>query len=452
MADEGIHQTEHPTGEIEPPIRYTVAPSIASQITLKTSPGAACILYREGEPDPSHHLKLYADQDGMVRFHVHPSGESEDLVRVIVEYEVGGKITRHPLELRASSQPTLEIPAPALQGPRARREGASVRPALSEEEALRLPDEELLKGGYPPRPDPDAAPEAFRAWRKVVSVPVTMVEPQTVSRPDIGHGYARKLPAREVRKTEEAGPTEEAGTTQESTNNWSGFELNGAAGTYDWVSGMWNVPSVTGESNTHTYSLLWVGLDGDGITDLVQAGTGQENIDMNLGWIQFSFSSYYAWTEFLPQQPTLQQIANFPIHPGDEIFVEVFIGNAGGGPDLTGFFGQFWIENLTTSQSTIVYTPRGGTTVVGSEAEWIMERTELIAANGTTSFPDLADYGSATMFNAWARRSNSPRHQGYVSYQGDTNVQITMVNGSDTLSTVAPIDAVSMRFSWQAFH
>jgi Peptidase A4 family len=437
--------------EIASPIRYTVAPGTAPQITLQTSPGAACVLYREGEPDPAHHLKLYADQDGLILFHVRPSAESEDLTTFVVACQVGGKVTHYPLELLANSQPTLEIPAPAIQGPKPRREGASVRPALSEEEALRLPDEELLQRGYPPRPSPEGAPGAFHAWQRAVSVPATRIEPQLVSRPDIGRGLARPVPARE------AGPTEGATTTQTSFTNWSGFELNGAPGAYDWVSGMWNVPSVTGESNTHTYSLLWVGLDGDGvtnpgITDLVQAGTGQENIEINFLGFNFSFSSYYAWTEFLPQQPTLQQIANFAINPGDEIFVEVFIGNAGCGPDLTGFFGQFWLENLTTSQSTIVYTPRGSTTVVGREAVWIMERTELIAANGTTSFPDLADYGSATMLNAWARRSNSPRHQGYVSYQGDTNVQITMVNGSDTLSTVAPIDAVSMRFSWQAFH
>jgi Peptidase A4 family len=455
VADEGIHQTEYPTGEIEPPIRYTVTPGIASQITLKTSPGEACILYREGEPDPAHHLKLYADQDGMIRFHVHPTVESEDLMKVVVEYEVGGKITRSPLELRTSSQPIPEFPALALQGPKSGREGASVRPALSEEEALHLADEELLKRGYPPRPNPKEAPEAFQAWRRAVSVPVTIVEPQIVSRPDIGHGFARTDATRNAGKTEPAEPTEEAGTTQTSFTNWSGFELNGAPGTYDWVSGMWNVPSVSGESRTHTYSLLWVGLDGDGITnpgitDLVQAGTGHENIDVGSG----SISSYYAWTEFLPQQPSLQQIANFAIHPGDEIFVEVFIGGAGSSPDLTGFFGQFWVQNLTTSESTIIYTPRGSTTVVGSEAVWIMERTQLTAADGTVSYGDLANYGTASIFNAWARRTHSPRHQGYVSYQGDTNVQITMFNSSDsdTLSTVTPVDTVSMRFSWHAFH
>ena len=220
-----------------------------------------------------------------------------------------------------------------------------------------------------------------------------------------------------------------------------------ATGTYDWVTGTWNVPSVTGETNTHTYSAFWVGLDGDGVSDLVQAGTEQENYNFSFPCSSLSISVYYAWTEFLPQQATEQQIANFPINPGDEIFCEVWIGNAGSGPTLSGAFGVLLLENLTTSESTTVYTPVGTTVVGGSEAVWIMERPSL-----GTALTDLADYASARMFNAYARKANSPRHRGYVPYQGANNLQITMVNGATTLSTVTPIDTYSMRFDWQHFH
>jgi hypothetical protein len=119
----------------------------------------------------------------------------------------------------------------------------------------------------------------------------------------------------------------------------------------------------------------------------------------------------------------------------------------GAGPSLGGAFGQFVVMNLTTSESTWIYTPVGTTSVTGSEAVWIMERPSL-----GTNLPDLADYGSTTMSSAYARKANSARHQGYVSYQGANNLQITMNNGATTLSTVTPIDAYSMRFDWQAFH
>jgi len=72
------------------------------------------------------------------------------------------------------------------------------------------------------------------------------------------------------------------------------------------------------------------------------------------------------------------------------------------------------------------------------------------AADG--GLPDLANYGSALMYNASARKANSPRNEGYVSYLGANNQQNTMVNGADTLSTVTAIDSSSMRFDWKAFN
>ena len=83
----------------------------------------------------------------------------------------------------------------------------------------------------------------------------------------------------------------------------------------------------------------------------------------------------------------------------------------------------------------------------GAEAVWIMERPTVGGA-----LPDLANYGSAVMSSASARKANAARHQGYVAYQGARNKQISMVNGAHFLSTVAPIDANSMRFNWLRFN
>jgi hypothetical protein len=410
------------------PIRYTIPPFIYSQIVLKTLPGGICKLYREDEKDSEQHLKLFADQSGNINFHVRPSSASEEVARIIIESEANNKVISHVIELRPSLKPTPEMPFPTAELTKPRKTRTSIRPALSEKQMLNLSDEELAKRRYPPRPSSDQTSKAFNNWRRAVSTPAVYLKPQTIARSDISHGLALI----------QHGPA--------TSNNWSGFELRGA-GPYAWVTGKWNVPHVTGEANTKTYSAFWVGLDGDGTTDLVQAGTEQENFNIDFFFFRIDFSTYYAWTEFLPQQPTEQQITNFPINPGDEIFVEVYVANAGGSPDLNGFFGQFWVENLSNNHFTIVYTPRGTTVVGGSEAVWIMERPTV---NG--SLPDLADYNSAIMFDAYARRNKSARHAGYVPYQGDTNLQITMMNGSDSLSTVSAIDAYSMRFSWKDFH
>jgi len=413
-------------GETAPVIRYTAPPGISTEVEMRVQPNASCTLRRDDGVESQENLKLYADPNGVIRFHVRPSAESDRVLKLVIECEVEGGIVRYPLELRSSTRSISDAPMPPSRRRWTRQEGAYVRPALSENDLLRLPDEDLLERGYPIRPNPEDAPEAFNSWRRAVSAPAAFIEPQLVSRPDITHGLVSIV----------HGPA--------SSNNWSGFELRGA-GPYDWVSGSWIVPPVSGELNTTTYSAFWIGLDGDGTSDLVQDGTEQDNVNIDFGFVQLTFSTFYAWTEFLPQQPTEQQITNFPINPGDSIFSEVWVGNAGSSPTLSGAFGVFFFENTTTSQYTYIYTPVGSTVVGGSEAVWIMERPTV-----SGNFPDLADYGSATMSHAYARRANSPKN--YVAYQGDTNLQITMVNGSDTLSTVSPVDAFSMSFSWQAFH
>ena len=64
---------------------------------------------------------------------------------------------------------------------------------------------------------------------------------------------------------------------------------------------------------------MWVGLDGDGTTDLVQAGTETDTVNYFNGFVSVTFLSFYAWTEFLPQQSTAVEITNFPVSAGDQM-------------------------------------------------------------------------------------------------------------------------------------
>jgi hypothetical protein len=444
------------TYESTPPFRYTVAPGVFSQIALRTLPHAICTVQEEGANDPHAVLKVYADPTGIARFHARPSSASAEVLKFVVDCDVDGKVTRYPLELRADHEPNQAMPAPPeddmLQTPLC----DSLRPALSSAEMMEMHDDELLERGYPLRPSRHEVPRAFRAWQRVVSMPSAILQPHTVIRHDIRHG--------------KGGSVQEAPGT---SNNWCGFELlrslkltggptigGGGIGfdqPYDWVHGRWHVPAAVGEFNRQTYSSLWVGLDGDGTTDLVQAGTESDSIRYGNDFIQITLSTFYAWTEFLPQQSSSLQVTNFPVNPGDDMLVEVWIGNAGSGPTLSGAFGVLLLMNLTVGVSTYIYTPVGTTRVGGSEAVWIAERpTLLIPASGifgpSTQLPDLANYGSATMFDAYARKANSPSHQGYVPYFGPRNRQLSMVGkNGDTLSVVTPIDAYSMRFDWKAF-
>jgi hypothetical protein len=225
------------------------------------------------------------------------------------------------------------------------------------------------------------------------------------------------------------------------------------------------VPSVRGELGLEAHCSVWVGLDGyGGLKDLVQAGTAGYGISYSLVEVgtgrPFGFlnlEGYYAWTEFLPQQPTEQRITNFQISPGDQIFTEVWIGDLGKAPSISGTFGQFLIMNLTTQQTARMNTPVSGTNVTGKQAVWIAERpTQFFPATGifgpSQGLYDLANYGSFVMYNAHARKAKSPRGTGYVPYYDLRSIQLSMTNAiGDVLSSVTPLDSTSMRFDWHKF-
>ena len=346
---------------------------------------------------------------GRVRFHVRPATHNtatHEIARLEVDCTAKGNVVRYPLHLRVGLEPTADMPSPPVEKPLALRHGVRMRRALSSDEAMLLSDEEALAQGLPLRPNPESVPQAFDAWLRCLSMPACRIEPHLVSNPDVTHGKRKDASA--------------------SSSNWCGYALLRSekpapifrASTpltepYDWVSGTWQVPFVTGEPNTATYSALWVGLDGSGTADLVQAGTEHQATHINSGGIELTLSSYHAWAEFLPQQPNEQVISNFAIHPGDEIFTAVWIGNGDNSPSLSSASATFFMMNLSTGGFTSLSVPRSPLCVKGREAVWAMERPTVGG-----SLPDLANYGSAVIYNASARRANNPRSQGFVPYGG----------------------------------
>ncbi|MBV9267844.1 MAG: hypothetical protein JO061_16875 [Acidobacteriaceae bacterium] len=413
------------------PTRLTVAPKTFSPIVVNTLPNATCVLHAEGQSDPEHTMKVFAGEDGTVRFQVRPSAESDKTAVFALDCTAGATTATFPLELNASYSPTAEMPTlserfnseefrlPASNG--------SVRPALSEADALRLSPADLASAGYPKRPDAEQSPEAFAKWLKAVTNPSTFIPARLSPHAEVTHRLSRTT------------------ANYETTSNWSGFELRGGAGSYVAVNGQWNVPNVTYETNHHTYSAYWIGLDGDGTNDLVQAGTEQEITDITLFFgIRFDFTSYYAWTEFLPQQGVEQVISNFPVSPGDEIICTVSMGGNFFLPELSGPDGIFNIENVTKRIYTSIATPKGSTSVGGSEAEWIMERPTV-----NNALPDLADYSYTYMYEAMAL---SAKTYNWVDYDAANYQQIFMYNGNDLLSGAYADGTSTILFFWFGSH
>jgi hypothetical protein len=181
---------------------------------------------------------------------------------------------------------------------------------------------------------------------------------------------------------------------------------------------------------------------GPAAPDLVQAGTEQDVLQLSG---TFAAVNYYAWTEIVPNQPE-QPVFN--LNPGDSVEVEVWIGDASGAIDQNGAYGHFRITDYTQGQTSITKTPLNGTRFVGSEAEWIMERTCISKCLTTPVYGDLSAYLIASMANA----AVLPTTGSWKTSGKASNVQIEMVNGTHRLSSVIPAPPSSVLFQWGNFH
>ena len=115
-----------------------------------------------------------------------------------------GAVTTHPVHLHIGSSPAADMPAPMTSIPAPK--GSRVLPALTDESARQLSDQEIVALGYSPRPDPAESPEAYTpGWLETYSRPITMLPPQSVRQSAIRHTL----------------PSVEAGFF--SSANWSGY-------------------------------------------------------------------------------------------------------------------------------------------------------------------------------------------------------------------------------------
>lgn len=414
-------------------LRLTVAPKTPTSISVQTLPKGTCTLHAAGTNDASQSLTLFADDNGAVRFHVvAPDTQSDQSAQFQIDCQADGKVSSFPLAFRPNSSPTPDMPSPSSVTA-APIPGSHIRPALTADTAVQLSAEDLKKGEYPPRPDAAQSPDAFAHWLKAVTKPATYVPARLVSNPAVSHKAPQVT----------AGPS--------NSSNWSGFQLRGSNKTFDTVFGEWTVPPIALANDNATYSAFWIGIDGAGTNDLVQDGTEQDLTQICIGAFGcFNFNNYYAWSEFLPQQPTEQVVGNFTVNPGDEIYSNLSMCSFSGPfcfEQYNGAYAAFLIEDITRSEYTLFHTARGNTNVGGSQAEWIMERPKI---NG--ALPALAAYMVAFMWDAYACNTGFPDSANCMNYNspksGVTGNQISMYNGSDLLSFPMPVSSTEMLFQW----
>jgi hypothetical protein len=391
----------------------------ASTASIATLPNATCTLRPASEPAGARaHVTFFSDAEGVVRVHLRHVDAGTDHAPLALDcVDDAGKRVTHAIDVTVSADATPQAPA------RATLAGAPTLPALDVDPAS-LATEDLVARHYPPRPDARTAPTAYTKWLDLVTSGARVVTPRLVARPDRAHGPAR------------------VANGNGTSNNWSGYVIStpASASQYAEVFGLWSVPRAYAEPGFWylNHSSFWVGIDGWGTPDVVQAGTDQDTETI----FGVQASTYDAWTEWYPLSS--QTIAGFPVSPGDQIECWVWVGNASGAYSPTGGIGWFYVWNTTQNVvAAYLHTAApSGTTFNGHQAEWVMERPTV---NGSLS--TLANYSSATMSDVWAYDFAGREHP----YTSDTSTALTMTNGSKVLSTVAPLNAWAMQFTWHAY-
>lgn len=348
-----LAQTAEPTRSGEKAVRATTSPGVETLTPLETFPNAVCSLATpDTSGEPVTH-KYYADEAGVVRLYVTAPGETLQHLNVTFLCSAGDQSESIAVELRANSTPTIDMPAPRADfADRALQQLGTPRPALAGDPAL-IPQDELIRMGYPPRPDPVTEPVAFETWLRLAAQPVRIIQ--------------NKLPLPLHNERFDI-----------NSQSWAGFALEQPycnwfilCDIFEHIEGAWNVPKVYNDPGVTRDGTLgvWVGLDGGGTAskDILQTGTGsrasQTCIYSTICW---GFTAYWTWTEWFPNGPTNNPVQ---VNPGDEIFAEAWYPGSG----RTGYL---YLQNLTQGTARTLPEPMPSTVSYfsGDSAEWIMER------------------------------------------------------------------------------
>jgi hypothetical protein len=147
----------------------------------------------------------------------------------------------------------------------------------------------------------------------------------------------------------------------------------------------------------------------------------------------------------------------YTLDPGDNMIVQVWIGDSNGNMDMNGQYFIFRITDITQNiDMGAQYVPLNGTQILGDEAEWVAERPCLKVVNHKcTVFAQLADYNHAYMYGyAFDVKNNTT----YEYSQLPNLTELWMYNenlaGNDNnlLSKATSSSSTKIYFQWENYH
>jgi hypothetical protein len=263
------------------------------------------------------------------------------------------------------------------------------KPPAKDFNPLKATARELTVHGFPSRPDAKKHPALHAKWEQVFSRPRKHIQPQFGVRTDRRHGPRAHGPK----------------IANDTSTNWSGSVGFAAAGdSASWIEGQWTVPAVIAAGGGDYFSSAWVGIDGDGSNDVLQAGTEHEVVS--------GTHNTYLWWEWFPNPEV--QVTNVPVLSGHVMYCLICATSSTD--------AMIYLSNITTGDYTSFgVTAPSGTALMGNSAEWIVEAPTV---NGGQSA--LARYGDVYFDECIAGTS-----QHALLFGGQGN-QVFMVDGGGT--------------------
>lgn len=330
----------------------------------------------------------------------------------------------------AAAQSAAPNPQPQLSAPAvaefAQPSGVrSMPPPPANFDPLTASPQALAQYALPPAPDRVRTPRAFAAWQSAVSIHSrrngTLALTNQAANPPVLTStmiYNRPL----QRAAQPAAAAVKNGTTLTSSSNWSGSSVLNFKNPSNQavILAEFTVPTARQALFTCTggwdYSSLWPGIDGNGSSDVLQAGV-EADAYCSGGSTQ---SFYSAWIEWYPNYET--RVSAPTLNAGDLILVEVW--------NTSPTVGYAYIANLSTRQAASYYLPApSGTGLAGNSVEWIVERPGIGSGSST-----LTNYvGSSWIYGVAYGVSASPTYYfpGVSAGDASTFELITMLDNNN---------------------
>lgn len=308
---------------------------------------------------------------------------------------------------------------------------------------LTATDEQLADHRLPRRPDPQTEPKLLALWER------SMTQTKTWIAPEFAEVKGRVGPSPVLPRPIASGelPLDPPPPDIEY-ENWSGaMRLATAGQTYTFVAAQWTVPDPVVDWGKVIFSddwiaAEWVGIDGPRPSkDLLQAGTAiQPFWDPLFGSTTAPKIDVWAWWEWVPNSPV--GISNVVVSPRDVVVCLVCADDTMAGATI-------YFTNLTTGRGTRFHvTPPSGTKLVGSTAEWIVERPTIYPGWPESWWEspylaELPDYVECDFDDCVAGGPNL-----FVDLDGADTVTMVSANG-DILSQPQIVDDVTLKVSWR---